>query len=280
MEFIKNKRFDEERALYESSSLCIEECAFQGEADGESAMKESTDITAKSCLFDLRYPFWHCENVEILNCEMTERCRAPIWYTDSVKIRGCRINGTKAIRECADIYIEDSYVQSSEFGWDSCNIQVKDTYLEGEYMLSRAKAATLTNIKMKGKYSFQYINNAVFDACSFDTKDAFWHSKNVTVKNSVINGEYLGWYSENLTLENCIITGTQPLCYCKGLRLINCQMHQCDLAFERSCVEAEITTPVISIKNVLSGKIVVPRVDEIICQKEIYKGKIEIKEQV
>ena len=38
----------------------------------------------------------------------------------------------------------------------------------------------------------------------------------------------------------------------------------CDLAFERSEVEAEITTPVVSIKNPLSGHIAVPAVGEII----------------
>ena len=98
----------------------------------------------------------------------------------------------------------------------------------------------------------------------FDTKDAFWHAKNVTVKDTVIKGEYLGWYSENLTLENCVIIGTQPLCYCKGLTLINCEMHDTDLAFELSDVEATVTTPMISIKNPLSGRILVPSAEELI----------------
>ncbi|MBQ1952642.1 MAG: DUF3737 family protein, partial [Alistipes sp.] len=29
-----------------------------------------------------------------------------------------------------------------------------------------------------------------------DTKDAFWHAKNVTVKNSTVKGEYLAWFSD------------------------------------------------------------------------------------
>ncbi len=70
-------------------------------------------------------------------------------------------------------------------------------------------------------------------------------------------GEYLGWYSENLTLENCTITGTQPLCYCKNLRLINCRTKDCDLAFEKSDVTAEITGDIVSIKNPKSGKIII-----------------------
>ena len=128
----------------------------------------------------------------------------------------------------------------------------------------RSSDLVLENVTLTGKYSFQYVENCVITGSTLNTKDAFWHAKNVTVKDSIINGEYLAWYSENLTLINCTIKGTQPLCYCKGLTLINCRMEDCDLAFERSQVEAEITTPVISIKNPLSGHISVPSVGEII----------------
>ena len=88
----------------------------------------------------------------------------------------------------------------------------------------------------------------MFANCVFDTKDAFWHGENITVKNSTIKGEYFAWYSDGLTLINCKIIGTQPFCYCKNLKLINCEMIDTDLCFEKSDVEATVTTPVISIK--------------------------------
>ena len=49
-----------------------------------------------------------------------------------------------------------------------------------------------------------------------------------------------------------------------------------DLCFEKSEVEACITTPVDSIKNPLSGKICVPSVGEIIRDDEKSKGEIFI----
>ena len=94
------------------------------------------------------------------------------------------------------------------------------------------------------------------------------------VKNSVVKGEYLAWYSDGLTLENCKIIGTQSLCYCKNLKLINCEMVDTDLSFEKSQVDAVITTPVISIKNPLSGCIQVPEVGEIIRDDENSKCEI------
>jgi hypothetical protein len=97
-----------------------------------------------------------------------------------------------------------------------------------------------------------------------DTKDAFWRSKNVTVRNSTVKGEYLAWFSENLTLINCHIIGTQPLCYCKGLTLINCTMEGTDLSFEYSDVQADVQGHILSIKNPRSGQITADSVGEVI----------------
>lgn len=51
--------------------------------------------------------------------------------------------------------------------------------------------------------------------CVLDTKDSFWHAEQVTVKNSIIKGEYLAWYSSGVTFIHCTIIGAQPFCYCK-----------------------------------------------------------------
>ena len=278
MKFIENKSFDEERALYGSQGIKTVNCRFDGPADGESAFKESCDVVAEGCYFNLRYPFWHNRNVEIKDSEMTELCRAALWYTDDVKIKNTRMHGIKALRECSDVTVENCDIISPEFGWFTSGINMKNTTVAGEYFMLRSEGLVFENVTLNGKYSLQYIENSTFDGCNFNTKDAFWHAKNVVVKNSYIKGEYLGWYCENVTFENCTIIGTQPLCYCRGLKLINCEMYECDLAFEKSELQATVTTPVVSIKNPKSGYISVPSVDEIIVdtaesQCEIKVGK-------
>lgn len=273
-QIIENQRFDQERALYGSEKLKVINCAFDGPADGESAFKECRDISVDKCFLNLRYPFWHNSYLEIKNSEMTSQCRAALWYTDHADITDTKLHGIKALRECRDIDIDRCDIISPEFGWSVNNLNVKNTTAQGEYFVMRCQNLDFKNFSLNGKYSFQYIKNAVFENCNFDTKDAFWHAENVTVRNSVVKGEYLGWYSDNLTLENCKIIGTQPLCYCKNLRLVNCEMTDADLCFEKSEVEATVSTPVISIKNPLSGKICVPAVGEIIREDDRYKGEI------
>lgn len=264
MNSIENQRFDAERTLYGSHDLTVQDCAFDGPADGESAFKECSDVTAERCFFNLRYPFWHDHGLTIRDGEMTELCRAALWYSDHVTIEDTRLHGIKALRECADVTMRGCDIRSPEFGWSVRGIRMEDCTAESEYFMMRSTGLRFSHVSMKGKYSFQYIEDAVFENCTFDTKDAFWHARNVTVKNSVVKGEYLAWYCENVTFDHCRIIGTQPLCYCKGLKLIDCEMVDTDLAFERSQVEATVTTPVLSIKNPLSGHITVPAVGEII----------------
>ena len=264
MNLIENLVTDEERALYGSRDITVRNGRFDGPADGESALKESSDITVEDSYFNLRYPFWHDHGLAIKSSEMTDKCRAAIWYSDNVSITDTKLHGIKALRECSDVSLTSCSVISPEFGWSVHGFKMTDCKAESEYFLMRSSELVLENVEFTGKYSFQYVENCIITDSVLNTKDAFWHAKNVTVKDSVINGEYLAWYSEDLTLVNCTIKGTQPLCYCKGLTLINCRMEDCDLAFERSHVEAVITTPVISIKNPLSGHISVPAVGEII----------------
>lgn len=276
MKTIQNQTFDAERALYGSSDILVKNCAFDGPADGESALKESANIQVDHSFFNLRYPFWHDHGLSVRDSEMTKLCRAALWYSDHITIEKTKLHGIKALRECADVKMTGCDVVSPEFGWSVHRMEMADCDAQSEYFMMRSDGLRFRNVRLKGKYSFQYIEDSVFENCTFDTKDAFWHAKNVTVRKSIVKGEYLAWYCENVTFENCRIIGTQPLCYCRGLKLVNCELTDCDLAFERSEVQAVLTAPVISIKNPLSGKILVPAVGEVIRDIPGAEGEIVV----
>ena len=274
MKLIENGTFDAERAFYESDDVTIRNCIFEGPADGESAFKESSNVTVQECVWRLRYPFWHDEGVTMRETELTDTCRAAFWYSRGINVANSRLHGTKALRECEDINLTECDVVSDEFGWSCQRVAVTNCHAEGAYFMMRSMGLRFENVSFKGKYSFQYREDAVLERCDLDTKDAFWHAKRVTVRDSVIRGEYLGWYAEDITFERCRIIGTQPLCYCKNLTMIDCEMVDADLSFEKSHVQATLTAPIISIKNPLSGRITVPAVGEIIREDERYQAEI------
>ena len=276
MKTIENQTFSKERDFYGSKGVKLINCTFKGIEDGESAFKEAKDIVIESCLWDLRYPFWHDNKLVINNTSLTNNCRAALWYSNDITITKSNLHGIKALRECGNINIDNCDIISPEFGWFNNNLKISNTNATGEYFILKSKNLTFENLTLNGKYSFQYIENATFINCNLNTKDAFWHGKNIVVKDSVVKGEYLAWYAEDLTFINCKIIGTQPLCYCKKLKLIDCEMIDCDLSFEKSDVEASIKNEVISIKNPLSGLIEVNGVKEVIIDDPLSKCKIVI----
>ena len=279
-QIIQAKQFDEERALYNLKNADVVDCVFAGPADGESALKESRDVNVQNCSFSLRYPLWHVERFKLDKSVMDELTRAAVWYAKEGMITDSTLNGIKAVRECEDIVLKGCTVNSQEFGWKSIGICLEDTEITSEYLLLDSRNIHLNRVKMKGKYSFQYIKDLVIEDCVLDTKDAFWHSENVMVINSEVKGEYLGWFSDGLTLINCKISGTQPLCYCKNLKLVDCTMEGTDLAFEYSDVEADIRGNIVSVKNPKSGTILADGVGGVIWDDPVMEctGKVLIRQ--
>jgi hypothetical protein len=264
----RNQRYGEERALYHLQHATVANCRFEGEEDGESALKEGRDVHITDCDFLLRYPLWHCDGILAENCRLETGCRAPIWYTKNATFRGVSCTGVKALRECDGITVKNSSFLSDEVAWRCRTFTAEDSEFGGPYAFFESRDLTLRGVHLTGKYSFQYTENVTVENSVLDTKDAFWHARNVTVTDSVVKGEYLGWYSENLRLVRCRIVGTQPLCYCKGLILEDCTMEGCDFSFEFSEVNARVSGEILSVKNPSSGVIVADAYGDVILEED------------
>lgn len=271
---IKGVTSAKERAFYGAQNTDFINCRTEGEEDGESAFKETENITLDGCSLSLRYPLWHCKNSTITNSVMADTCRAALWYDENLLIKNLDAKGIKALRESKKITIGKSSFLSDEFCWRCEDLNLHKVKVESVYAFFQSENAFIQYLDFKGKYSFQYVRNFFIRNSSLDTKDAFWHSEDVTCVNCDIKGEYLGWYSKNLTLIDCRISGTQPLCYAENLKLVNCTMEGCDLSFERSTVEAEVNGKIDSVKNA-EGKIEADEIGDII-RDEYAKGDCEI----
>lgn len=86
MKTIKNKTYDHERSLYALKDAIVDNCKFEGKTDGESPIKESKNVKVSNCLFNLRYPFWHDDGINITSTTLTNLSRTALWYSKNVKI--------------------------------------------------------------------------------------------------------------------------------------------------------------------------------------------------
>lgn len=264
METIRDTFFEGERPLYGVDGVALENVKFY---PGESALKEARNVRANNCNFMGKYPFWHNENSEVHNSVFTIYGRAAIWYSKNFKMYNTLVEAPKMFREMDGLYVENVQMPNAqETCWFSRDIEFKNVKIEqGDYIFMNSSNIKLTNVELQGNYSFQDAKNVEIHDSVIMSRDAFWKVENVTVYNSVVSGEYLGWHSKNLKFVNCKIGGTQPLCYAQDLVLENCEFRDdCDLSFEYSTLQAEITTPILSIKNPISGSIKAPGIGEVI----------------
>ncbi|MBE6422025.1 DUF3737 family protein [Succinivibrio dextrinosolvens] len=264
MSIIENREFEGERPLFYQKDLSLSKIKV---LNGESAIKECTNVTCTDSSFNGKYPFWHADIAQIEKCVFETGARAAIWYSKNLTMKDCQVIAPKMFRRCSGLKLLNvDFTDAQETLWDCTDIRVNNIKaVHADYIFMNSSDIEVENFELHGNYSFQNCSNVKIKNSNLETKDAFWEAKNVTVENCTISGEFLGWHSENLTLINCKIKGTQPLCYAKNLKIINCTFDEdCDLAFEYSSVDAEIKGHVTSIKNPLTGRIRVDSVGEII----------------
>ena len=276
---IQNIQTGQERAFYGSKNVHFKNITIDGIEQLESAFKECRNITVEETNIVLKYCVWHCHNITLYKTVIDVNSRASIWYCENIEIINCKLNGVKACRNCSNLTLKDCIINSDDFGWKAEGVKIINCKISGVTPLLDSSNVTVDGAEFTAKYIFQYSDNIKMTNTTIDTKDCFWHAKNVYCKNVKFVGEYLAWYSENCVFENCEINSIQPLCYCKKLKLINCTMPNCNLAFEYSDVDADIKGHVDSIRNVLSGKIVVDSLGEYVQDEHVLdcKGVIEIR---
>lgn len=261
---IKDAEFGGERPLFESHHLLLDHVVIHA---GESAIKECSDIYARDCVFEGKYPFWHVRGFSVRNCRFTPGARAALWYSSDLVMEDCVVDAPKMFREMENITLRRVRLNDAlETLWHCRGIAIEDTEVaHGDYLLMHSADIRIDRYRQQGNYSFQYCRNVEIHNAVIDSRDAFWMTEDVTVYDSEISGEFLGWHSHRLRLVRCRIAGTQPLCYCHDLVLEDCTMApDCDLAFEYSTVRADIRGHVDSIKNPTSGKIVADSIGTII----------------
>jgi len=256
MEIIQNQHFEGERPLFTRHDLRLEKVTI---GEGESAIKECSQIEAVDCRFWGKYPFWHVHQFQIVHCQFDAGARSALWYSDHLIMRKTRIDAPKMFREMEFLFLEDVVINDAdETFWRCSSIKAYNLELHGgTYPFMFCEHVFIDGLKSDSKYLFQYCKNIELHNAEITTKDSFWECENVTIYNSVLDGEYLAWHSKNVKLVNCHLSGEQLLCYADHVVLENCTFDKtCDRVFEYSTVEANICGHIENIKNPTSGHII------------------------
>lgn len=256
-----------ERALFHAKDLDIYDTVF---ADGESPLKESSNISLKDSMFKWKYPLWYCNHIDTYKTTWFEMARAGVWYSNHLTVKDCLIEAPKNFRRCDDVLLEQvSFSNAAETLWSCSNVTLRDVYAKGDYFAMNCDHMDVDGFSLVGNYSFDGVKHAEIRNSRMLSKDAFWNTEDVTVYDSFISGEYLGWNAKNLTLINCTIESLQGMCYIDNLVMKNCKLINTTLAFEYSTVDAQITSKIDSVLNPSGGTITAESIDELIIEKDM-----------
>ncbi len=263
---IRQELLTGERALFHGKDLNIYDSTF---ADGESPLKESSNIYLENCLFQWKYPLWYSRNIQLKDCTLFEMARAGIWYTEHISLDNVLVEAPKNFRRTKDIILKDvSFPNASETLWHCQGVEMDHVSARGDYFAMNSSDMKISGFELVGNYSFDGAKNVEISHARMLSKDAFWNSENVTVRDSFISGEYLGWNAKNLTLENCTIESLQGMCYIDNLVMRNCKLLNTTLAFEYSTVDAQISNRIDSVMNPSGGVIRADSIKELILERD------------
>lgn len=266
-ETIRQQTLTGERALFHRNHLKIEDSTFE---DGESPVKECSDIELYECMFRWKYPLWYCQDVVAKRCTWFDMARAGVWYTDRIEVEESVIEAPKNFRRCKGIQLKNVALPNAEETlWHCEDIRLENVTVSGDYFAMNSQNIQADGFVLTGNYPFDGAKNVTIRNARILSKDAFWNTEQVTVYDSFISGEYLGWNAKNLTLVNCTVESLQGMCYIDNLVMKNCKLLHTTLAFEYSTVQAEISSKIDSVMNPSGGMIRAEHIDELILQKDM-----------
>ena len=277
MKKLKQGLFTGERALYDIHQVKIIDSTFE---DGESPLKECSDLIVNNCIFKWKYPMWYSDNIVCNDTTLLETARSGIWYTNNIEMNNCNIEAPKTFRRSSKISLNNcTILNAEETLWNCEDIKLNKVVARGHYFGLNSKNIEIKDFDLNGNYAFDGAKNIEIHNARMLSKDSFWNCENVIVYDSVIIGEYLGWNSKNITFVNCTIDSNQGMCYMDNIKMVNCKLLNTDLCFEFcNNVDATIDSKIDSVKNPYSGIIAAKEIGEIILdEKYIDKNKVNIK---
>ena len=122
-ELVKQAYLTGERPLFHAEHTDVYDTIF---TDGESPLKESSDIRLYGSMFKWKYPLWYCNHIYAEDCTWFEMARAGVWYTNDITVKNAVIEAPKNFRRCQGVHLEYvTFPNAAETFWNCSDVTME-----------------------------------------------------------------------------------------------------------------------------------------------------------
>ena len=140
--------FTGERALFKAEDVVVKNSTFE---DGESPLKEASNIEIYNCDFKWKYPLWYSKDILIKDSVINEMGRAGIWYTDNISVEDTVVIGPKNFRRCKGVKLTNvDFKDAQETLWNCQDVEMTNVEIKGDYIAMGSKNMVLNDVTIHG----------------------------------------------------------------------------------------------------------------------------------
>ena len=115
---------------------------------------------------DAQETLWHCENVELRDVEVAHADYL-FMHSAHIRIDNYRQQGNYSFQYCRDVVIRNADIASKDAFWNTEDVTVCDSRIDGEYLGWHSKRLRLVNCHIGGTQPLCYATDLVLENCTF-----------------------------------------------------------------------------------------------------------------
>ena len=155
-----------------------------------------------------------------------------LFASNDVELINCVFeDGESPLKESKNLKINKCEFKWKYPIWYSENVLVVDSILRetARSGIWYTKNITMRNCLIEAPKTFRYAEKVVLEATDIvNGKETFWNSKDIKVSNAKINGDYLGFHSDGIEIDNVELNGNYAFDSSKNIVVKNSVLNSKD----------------------------------------------------
>ncbi len=135
--------------------------------DAPKMFREMTDIEIENVeMNDADETFWRCRRMNIKNLRL-HGGTYPFMFGEDIRIDGLESDSKYVFQYVRSVELRNAKITTKDALWESENVTVYDSELDGEYLGWHSRNLRLVNCRISGEQPLCYAHNLVLENCTF-----------------------------------------------------------------------------------------------------------------